>query len=218
MDDQFERLENTTTVIVNDRQVEFSGVGNANEGRLTAKIEHSFPFAVELLAPMLIVGYPTYSEYRGTAEDLFKPSTLEGGYKYQRSYRFSNGQEFTSFHNIDYDLDDNHLRGMFATRDFPEDAFPGEWRIQDLVETFIPHAPGMMKSVMATGWRDGDQTLYAQIESEYYLNHNRMLPRLHWRHVKFQTEHRDSLYFQTEKITVLDDLDFGAPINQFVSK
>ena len=215
MDRRFDRLENTTLLLVNGHRLEIPGVGNANEGRLTSRVTHRFPFAVEILAPMMIVGYPTYSEYKGSASDLFKPSTLRGGYKYQRHYRFSNGAKFSSFHNIEYDSDKNRLHGVFSTSNFPEASFAGEWRIRDLLETFIPHTPGMIKSVMAAEWRDEDRRLHAIIESEYYFNHNDTLPGLHWRHVKFATEHKESEYVQSEKITVVDGLDFGAPQNQF---
>ncbi len=217
-DKRFNHLENTTTLIVNSHRLEIPGVGNANEGRLTSKVTHDFPFAIEILAPMMIVGYPTYSEYKESARDLFKPSTLQGGYKYQREYRFSNGARFTSFHNIQFDSGRNHLTGMFATTNFPEGHFVGNWRIQDLLETFIPHTPGMIKSIMAAEWHDADRRLQAIIESEYYFNHNETLPGLHLRHVKFANEHRGKEYIQSEKITVVSHLDFGSPSNQFEAK
>jgi hypothetical protein len=135
--------------------------------------------------------------------------------KYQRDYRFSNGARFNSFHNISYDNEKNHVYGMFQTSNFPEDKFQGNWRICDLLETFIPHGPGIIKSVMAVEWCDGDAQLHSIIESEYYLNHNESLPGLHWRHVKFETAHKGAEYTQSEKITVIDHLDFGSPSDQF---
>lgn len=215
MDNRFNQVQNTTTLIVNSHRLEIPGVGNANEGRLTSKVSHNLTFPIEILAPMMIVGYPTYSEYKEPARDLFKPSTLQGGYKYQREYRFSNGTRFTSYHNIQYDASNNHLHGIFSTTNFPEEKFTGDWQIQDLLETFIPHTHGMIKSIMAAEWHDGDRRLYSIIESEYYLNHDEILPGLHWRHVKFDTKHKDGEYTQSEKITVVNQFDFGAPINQF---
>jgi hypothetical protein len=215
MNERFDKLENTTTLIVNSREIKIAGIGNANQGRLTSKFVHNFAFGIEILAPMVIVGYPTYSEYKNSATDLFKPSTLNGGYKYQREYRFSNGARFTSFHNIRYDNEKNHLYGLFQTSNFPEDRFHGNWRVRDLVETFIPHERGMIKSIMAAQWHNGASHLQAIIESEYYFNHNESLPGLHWRHVKFQTDHKGSEYIQSEKITVVDHFDFGAASNQF---
>jgi hypothetical protein len=215
MDPRFNRLANTTTLIVNRHRLEMVGIGNANEGRLTSKVAHRFTFPIEILAPMMIVGYPTYSEYRDSATDLFKPSTLQGGYKYQRDYRFSNGERFTSFHNIRYDSTENHLFGVFQTGDFPEEGFGGDWRVRDLLETFIPHGPGIIRSVMAVEWLNGDAQLHAVIESEYYFNHDEVLPGLHWRHVTFATHHDGDEYRQSEKITVVDRLDFGRPIDQF---
>lgn len=215
IDKRFNRIENTTILIVNAHRLEIPGAGNANEGRLTSKVTHGLTFPIEILAPMMIVGYPTYSEYKESAQDLFKPSTIEGGYKYQRKYRFSNSAWFTSFHNIHYDATKHHLHGTFVTSNFPEDSFAGEWRIQDLLETFIPHAPGMIKSIMAAEWRDEERRLHAIIESEYYFNHNEALQGLHWRHVKFATRHKGREYVQSEKITVVNSFDFGVPIDQF---
>lgn len=216
MDPKFNQLPNTTTLNVNAHHLEIPGIGNANQGRLTSQVQHDFPFGVEILAPMMIVGYPTYSEYRDGAQDLFKPSTLRGGYKYQRTYRFSNGASFNSFHNIHFDAERHHLHGMFSTANFPESSFSGNWRIQDLLETFIPHTPGMIRSIMAAEWHDGERRLHAVIESEYYFNHNETLPGLHLRHVRFANEHRGREYVQSEKITVVRTLDFGAPSNQFM--
>ena len=50
MNKQFNRLENTTTLVVNSHHLVMPGVGNANEGYLTSKITHEFPFAIEILA------------------------------------------------------------------------------------------------------------------------------------------------------------------------
>lgn len=212
---KFDSLANVTNVIVNGHRVEAEGTGNANKGMLTSRMKHDFKFSPELLAPFLIVGYPTYSEYKDEAKDLFKPSTLAGGYKYQRSYRLSNGTNFTSFHNILYKADEHALHGTFSTQNFPEDRLGPAWKVCDLLETFIPHAPGVIKSIMAVGWVNGKEKLHGIIESEYYFNHNEELPSLHWRHVKFQTSNVGGLYTQSEKITVVNKLDYGEPKNMF---
>lgn len=216
MEISFESLRNITTLIVNGHATELNGIGNANKGLLTSRMNNQFKFAIEILAPMMIVGYPTYSEYKDHAIDLFKPSTSNGGYKYQRKYSFTNGAVFNSYHNILVDNKSGELRGTFQTSDFPENTFYGDWRVCDLVETFIPRGPGVIGSIMAVEWNDGDKQIHASIESTYYLNHNLPLKKLHWRHVKFKTEHRpDCLYVQSEKITVFNELDFGIPFDQF---
>ncbi|GKZ64392.1 hypothetical protein AnigIFM50267_003861 [Aspergillus niger] len=97
------------------------------------------------------------------------------------------------FHNISFDKKKGQS-GCFTTRDFPSEAFAGQtWDVQDLVETFIPSGPGLIKSVMAVEWKGDQRNLSAVIESEYYLNHNLELPGLHWRHIQSQkiTVHRD---------------------------
>jgi len=210
----FEQVPHNTIVRVNEVQYQAFGVGNANKGLLTTQLEHDFEFDSTILAPFLIVGYPTYSEYKDGATDLFKPSTLNGGYKYQRSYKFSNGANFTSYHNISFDKETG-LQGVFSTRNFPAKSFEGTWEIADLVETFIPYGPGFIKSIMGVEWLgNSGKRLQAVIESEYYLNHNRELPGLHWRHVTFETENvNQTTYVQSEKITVINSLDYGRPQN-----
>jgi len=219
----FNEVKHDTTIIINDRKYDGFGIGRANQGLLTSQINNDFSFDPEILAVHFIVGYPSYSEYKEGATDLFKPSTLMGGYKYQRKYKFSNGATFSSFHNISFDKETG-LKGCFTTRDFPEETFSDgqKWAVQDLVETFIPSGPGLIKSIMAVQWKGTDsqgkptRDLSAVIESEYYLNHNLELPGLHWRHVNFVTEKNVAgKYIQSEKITVHRDLREagGKPIN-----
>lgn len=109
------------------------------------------------------------------------------------------------------------MSGVFTTRDFPSEKFAGQkWAVQDLVETFIPSGPGLIKSIMAVEWKGSTTNLSAVIESEYYLNHNLQLPDLHWRHVTFETEKTSrGVYIQSEKITVHRDLREvgGRPVN-----
>lgn len=218
MAELFNKLDNITNIIINNNKIKSRGTGNANKGILTSIIEYNFKFSPELLAPVLVVGYPTYSEYKNGATDLFKKSTLAGGYKYQRSYNFSNGSKFTSFHNIIYDK--HVLEGTFTTCNFPEDSFKGDWKINDIIETFIPHGPGIIKSIMACEWfnKDNNEKLHAKIESEYYFNHNEELPNLHWRHIKFSNNYDNNKYTQNEKITVFNSMNHGEPLNMFLKK
>ncbi|GLA00602.1 hypothetical protein AnigIFM60653_009352 [Aspergillus niger] len=160
----FDEVKHNTKVIINDIEYQGFGVGEANNGLLTSQLNHDLNFDPGILAVHLIVGYPSYSEYKEGATDLFKPSTLLGGYKYQRKYRFSNGATFSSFHNISFDKKKG-LSGCFTTRDFPSEAFAGQtWDVQDLVETFIPSGPGLIKSVMAVEWKGDQRNLSAVIE------------------------------------------------------
>jgi hypothetical protein len=69
-----------------------------------------------------------YSEYREGATNLFKPSALLGGFKYQRSYKFSNGATWSSYHNIKFDPQTKALQGTFMTRDF-------RWRSSEVAAT-----------------------------------------------------------------------------------
>ena len=74
----FDKVNHNTTVIINDVEYQGFGTGKANEGLLSSQLNHDFPFDPEILAVHLIVGYPSYSEYKEGATDLFKPSTLLG--------------------------------------------------------------------------------------------------------------------------------------------
>ncbi|GLA38488.1 hypothetical protein AnigIFM63309_005785 [Aspergillus niger] len=166
----FDEVKHNTKVIINDIEYQGFGVGKANNGLLTSQLNHDLNFDPEILAVHLIVGYPSYSEYKEGATDLFKPSTLLGGYKYQRKYRSSNGATFSSFHNISFDKKKGQS-GCFTTRDFPSEAFAGQtWDVQDLVETFIPSGPGLIKSVMAVEWK-GDQRNLSAIQSQKITVH-----------------------------------------------
>ncbi len=74
----FDKVNHNTTVIINDVKYQGFGTGKANEGLLSSQLNHDFSFDPEILAVHLIVGYPSYSEYKEGATDLFKPSTLLG--------------------------------------------------------------------------------------------------------------------------------------------
>jgi len=214
---RFDVVEHRTRLIVNQHVMQGVGVGNANEGRLSSEmyLPDALKDNVELLAPFAIVGYPTYSEYKEGATDLFKPSSLNGGYMYERHYELSNGMRFDSHHDIVYNLDSQQLAGNFTTTNFPED-LPGNWRVGDFIETFMPGGDGKIKSMMVVEWneKEGAQ-LVGIINSTYYLKHGKNLPKLHWRHVQFMNEHEDmgKLYRQSEKLTVVSSFDYGAPKN-----
>lgn len=74
----FNEVKHTTTFIINDRKYDGFGIGMANDGLLTTQLNHNLDFDPEILAVHAIVGYPSYSEYKEGATDLFKPSTLLG--------------------------------------------------------------------------------------------------------------------------------------------
>jgi len=99
------------------------GDGDANSGLLTSRM--SVPGGLagkeEWLAVIAIVGYPTYSEYTDGTSDLFKPSTLRGGYMYQRHYSLSNGLTYDSTHETRYDAAENRLYGNFTTCQLPRE-------------------------------------------------------------------------------------------------
>jgi len=214
----FDKLPHTTSFRVNGHIFEAIGDGNANSGQLTTSM--SVPSGLagkeEWLAVMAVVGYPTYSEYTNGTSDLFKPSTLRGGYKYQRHYSLSNGLTYDTTHETRYDAEENRLHGNFTTVNFPERELGIGWQVRNFIETFIPSGPGDIKSIMVVEWQDRDDTakkLHAVINSTYNLMHQQELATIHWRHVAFQTERNGSVYTQSEKLTVTNAFDFGAAHN-----
>src|SRR4051812_44263731 len=67
------------------------GVGQPYEGRLSTRLETSgapLHFPAALLDIVIVVGYPTYSNYQKGCFDLFK---LSDGYEYERNFRFGDG-------------------------------------------------------------------------------------------------------------------------------
>jgi len=215
---RFDRLPHTTSFRVNDHTFEALGDGDANSGLLSSSM--SVPGGLtgkeEWLAVMAVVGYPTYSEYTYGTSDLFKPSTLRGGYTYQRHYTLSNGLTYDTTHQTHYNAEEHRLYGNFTTVNFPESELGAGWQVRDFVETFIPNGPGVIKSVIVVEWQDRADTtkkLHAVIDSIYHLMHEQELATIHWRHVAFQTERNGSVYTQSEKLTVTNTFDFGAVQN-----
>lgn len=249
----FDTVPHETKVIINDVEYQGFGVGKANEGLLSSQLNHSLSFDPEILAVHLIVGYPSYSEYKKGATDLFKPSTLLG-----MLFRETPGWvvpiDTRRRLQVPAELQVQQWRPVLVIPQHPirqgdrsawrlhHPQLPGAYvhglvfrlgrkssnhsgsdrqrhsadRFTQLVETFIPSGPGLIKSIMAVEWKCGsnNQPLTAVIESEYYLNHNESLPGLHWRHVTFETDKTIAgRYRQSEKITVHRDLFDSPPQN-----
>ncbi|PYH28371.1 uncharacterized protein BO87DRAFT_402287 [Aspergillus neoniger CBS 115656] len=145
------KVKHNTKIIINDIEYQGFRIRKANNGLLTSQLNHNLNFDPEILAVHLIIGYLSYSEYKEGATDLFKPSTLLDGYKYQQKYRFSSGATFSSFHNISFE-------------ERTDEAFAGQtWDVQDLVETFIPSGPDLVKSIMVVKWKGDQRNLSAGI-------------------------------------------------------
>jgi len=192
---------------VNSHTFQAKGDGDANIGLLSSsmRVPDGLAGKEEWLAVMAVVGYPTYSEYTQGTSDLFKPSTLRGGYKYERHYRFSNGLTYDTTHEARFDAKENRLYGNFTTVNFPESELAVGWQVRNFIETFIPSGPGIIRSIIEAEWQDGADTtkkLNAVINCTYNLMHQEELSTIHWRHVAFVTEHNGSMYTQSEKLTV----------------
>jgi hypothetical protein len=217
----FDTLPHTTSFRVNSHTFQAEGDGDANSGLLSSTmiLPEGLADKGEWLAVLAVVGYPTYSEYTHGTSDLFKPSTLRGGYKYERHYSFSNGLTYDSTHETVFDADENRLYGNFTTVNFPEKELSAGWQVRNFVETFMPAGPGVIKSIIVGEWQDPADTtkkLHAVINSTYNLMHQEELTTIHWRHVAFLTEHNGSVYTQSEKLTVTNAFEFGAAQNMLV--
>lgn len=160
------------------------------------------PFPVVLLSPVLIMGYPTFSNYHRGAFDLFK---LSNGYNYERHFQFENGGHMDTVHKIAYQS--NKLVGDFHVvsadvkfTDLLDDVEPA-------VETFIPAGPGEIESSFVIAWRLREGGFFrAYVQSEYHLTHNAQLPYPQFRHITFDTKCTADGIEQTESLNVFRDL------------
>ena len=124
----WQKIDHSTTVVINDESYQAFGSGNANDGLLANQLTHDgkLGFDPELLAIFMLAGQPIYSEFREGATNLFKPSALLGGLKYQRSYKFSNGSTWDSQHDISFDPEAKRSTCTFMTRNLPVHMFAGK--------------------------------------------------------------------------------------------
>jgi hypothetical protein len=190
---------------LNDRSFDMTGGGRGRpfdgvvRTELTARTALHFPPPV--LAPVLIMGYPTFSTYHPGAFDLFK---ISDGYSYKRSFSFENGGKMETTHEVKYFGD--HLTGDFRV-DFGDVELPDLMSCEPTVETFIPSGPGVIRSQFLMAWhlRNGG-LFHATVRSEYKLSHNAGLPYMQFRYITFDGSYEPTRIEQIERLNVFRDL------------
>jgi actin beta/gamma 1 len=191
---------------VNGQAFELNGGGDGRpfEGVVNTRLRCSkgaLPFPTALLSPVLIMGYPTFSNYHRGAFDLFK---LSNGYEYERHFEFENGGRMNTMHRITYHGD--KLSGDFHVTD-ADVKLPDIVCVEPTVETFVPAGPGKIQSSFVMAWQVRGAGLFrATVRSEYRLTHNAELPYLQFRYIAFDSKCEADAIEQTESLHVFRDL------------
>jgi hypothetical protein len=153
-----------------------------------------------ILSPIDLMGYPTYSTYQKGATDLFK---ISDGYSYSRRFQFDNGGVMYSEHRIRRTLDG--LIGDFEVMDASIEMSDVVELEPSCIETFYPAGPGKINSIFKMRWKRNDGSfLSADVESIYFLHHSFQLPDVHFRMIRFMTEHQQDNLKQAEILSVFN--------------
>lgn len=195
--------ETHTFGVINGEKFDLKGggVGHPYEGTLNTELKSTHGrvnFQMFILGHVVIMGYPTFSNYQKGGYDLFK---ISDGYRYTRVFEFEGGGKMKTDHKIK--RYPNKVVGEFEVRESNFNA-PKLVAMEPLVETFYPKGPGKIESFMKGRWITEDGGIFsANIKSEYFLNHNLELPFPHFRFVKFVCHHTDEICKQDEILVVL---------------
>src|SRR4051812_44845058 len=180
------------------------GIGRPFDGVVRtdlASASGALAFPPRVLAPVLIMGYPTFSTYHPGAFDLFK---ISDGYEYSRTFAFENGGVMRSSHRVDYFGD--HLKGDFNVLEADVD-LPDLIGCEPTVDSFFPCGPGIISSQFEMVWRVGQGRFFrSSVRSEYRLSHNATLPYTQFRFITFDGDYTPDKIRQTERLNVFRDL------------
>jgi hypothetical protein len=183
------------------------GMGAPHEGTVaTDLVTNPGPvsFKMGLMAPCIIMGFPTFSKYPKGTHDLFK---ISDGYEYERHLRFDNGGKLDTVSKVSYhgskgeEFRVQHVEGDFKVDGNVE--APELVSVEPLVETFEPAGPGRIKSTFRIVWRTADGGEFAaQAENEYRLKHKQELPFPHQRRIEFDAQFSPDRIRQSERLTM----------------
>lgn len=183
------------------------GMGAPHEGTVaTDLVTNPGPvgFKMGLMAPCIIMGFPTFSKYPPGTHDLFK---ISDGYEYERHLRFENGGKLDTISKVTYhgsrggEFRVDHVEGDFEVNgkvDAPELV-----SVDPLVETFEPAGEGQIKSTFKIVWRTSDGgTFTADADNVYRLKHKQKLPFKHKRRIEFDAQFSPDRIRQSERLTM----------------
>ena len=206
-----DRLEQRTflhgTVNGESFKMRGGGTGAPHEGTVATDLTTNpgpVKFKMGLMAPCIIMGFPTFSKYPPGTHDLFK---ISDGYEYERHLRFDNGGKLDTVSKVSYhgskgeEFRVQHVEGDFKV-DGNVDA-PELVSVEPLVETFEPAGQGRIKSTFRIVWRTADGGEFAaQAENEYRLKHKQELPFRHQRRIEFDAQFSPDRIRQSERLTM----------------
>ena len=183
------------------------GMGAPHEGTVaTDLVTNPGPvgFKMGLMAPCIIMGFPTFSKYPPGTHDLFK---ISDGYEYERHLRFENGGKLDTVSKVTYhgskgeEFRVQHVEGDFKVEGNVE--APELVSVEPLVETFEPAGPGRIKSTFRIVWRTTDGGEFAaDADNEYRLKHKQELPFRHQRRIEFDAQFSPDRIRQSERLTM----------------
>ena len=183
------------------------GMGAPHEGTVaTDLVTNPGPvgFKMGLMAPCIIMGFPTFSKYPPGTHDLFK---ISDGYEYERHLRFESGGQLDTLSKVTYhgpkgdEFHVQHVEGDFEVDGNVE--APELVSVDPLVELFEPDGPGQIKSTFRIVWRTKDgETFGANAENAYHLKHKQELPFRHKRRIEFDAQFSPDRIRQSERLTM----------------
>ncbi len=183
------------------------GMGAPHEGTVATDLATNpgpVGFKMGLMAPCIIMGFPTFSKYPPGTHDLFKKSD---GYEYERHLRFESGGTLDTVSKVSYhgsrgdQFEVQHVEGDFEVKGNVE--APELVSVDPLVETFEPAGPGQIKSTFRIVWRTNDgATFTAEADNVYRLKHKEELPFRHQRRIEFDAQFSPDRIQQSERLTM----------------
>lgn len=183
------------------------GMGAPHEGTVaTDLVTNPGPvrFPMGLMAPCIIMGFPTFSKYPPGTHDLFK---ISDGYEYERHLRFESGGRLDTVSKVTYlgpkgdEFHVQQVKGDFEVNGNVE--APELVSVDPLVETFEPDGKGQIKSTFRIVWRTKDGgTFEADANNVYHLNHKQELPFPHKRRIEFDAQFSQDRIRQSERLTM----------------
>ena len=183
------------------------GMGAPHEGTVATDLATNpgpVGFKMGLMAPCIIMGFPTFSKYPPGTHDLFK---ISDGYEYERHLRFENGGKLDTVSKVTYhgskgeEFRVQHVEGDFKVDGNVE--APELVSVEPLVETFEPAGPGRIKSTFRIVWRTKDGGEFAaDADNEYRLKHKQELPFKHQRRIELDAQFGPDRIRQSERLTI----------------
>jgi hypothetical protein len=201
-------------VNVNNTSMHFTGQGKgeASTGEVSVAIEtrDRLPngFNPGLLTFALITGQPDISATVAGAENLFQ--LVRGEYHGIRHLDLGDCGGLKADYRVSPLVDGRRLAefDITGTTNAPE--------VSSLVPSFevwVPEGPGIIRGHFSMVWKTrADGYMKGEIESEYRLPTDRILPQVHYRRIVFSLDVQQQGLRQAETITLFTPEPVGVPV------